>query len=254
MQRFDLRGKSALVTGGNGGIGAGIARGLLECGATVVIAGRNVTKNEAMVAELQTLGPPVSAVALDVRDESQCYAAVREVVRRSGRLDILVNNAGIGNGKPPQDVTVVEWHEVMNTNLTSAFVLSQAAYPEMKKMGGGKIINIGSMASHLSFAGVPAYGASKAGIIQLGRACAAAWAKHNIQVNTILPGYVDTAMTRQRLQRDAVLHARLVARTPAGRMGTPDDFAGIAPFLASPASDFITGAEIPVDGGLLWAI
>jgi 2-deoxy-D-gluconate 3-dehydrogenase len=110
------------------------------------------------------------------------------------------------------------------------------------------------MVSHLSFAGVPAYGASKAGIIQLGRACAAAWAKDNIQVNTILPGYVDTAMTRQRLQRDAVLHARLLARTPAGRMGTPDDFAGIAAFLASPASDFITGAEIPVDGGFLWAI
>jgi len=95
---------------------------------------------------------------------------------------------------------------------------------------------------------------SKAGIIQFGRACAAAWAKDNIQVNTILPGYIDTAMTRQRLQQDAVLHARLVARTPAGRMGTPDDFAGIAAFLASPASDFITGAEIPVDGGFLWAI
>ena len=110
-----------------------------------------------MVAELQTVGPPVSAVVLDVRDESQCYAAVREVVRRSGRLDILVNNAGIGNGKPPQDVTVVEWHEVMNTNLTNAFLLSRAAYPEMKKMGGGKIINIGSMASHLAFAGIPAY-------------------------------------------------------------------------------------------------
>ena len=254
MQRFDLRGKTALVTGGNEGIGAGIARGLLECGAAVIIVGRSITKNDKMVAELRTLGPPVSAVAIDVTDESQCYTAVQEAVQRNGRRDVLVNNAGIGNGKPPQALTLLEWHEVMNTNLTSAFVLSQAAYPEMKKGGGGKIINIGSMAAHLAFASVPAYGASKAGIVQFGRACAAAWAKDNIQVNTILPGYVDTAMTRQRLQRDALLHARLLARTPAGRMGTPDDFAGIAAFLASSASDFITGAEIPVDGGFLWAI
>src|SRR5688500_16038728 len=112
MQRFDLRGKVALVTGGNGGIGAGIARGLLGCGAAVVIAGRNVEKNKAMVAELETLGPPVSAVTMDVTDESQCHAAVRETMQRHGRLNILVNNAGIGNGKLPQDLTVAEWHEI----------------------------------------------------------------------------------------------------------------------------------------------
>jgi 2-dehydro-3-deoxy-D-gluconate 5-dehydrogenase len=254
MQRFNLKGKVALVTGGNGGIGAGIARGLLECGAAVVIAGRNVGKNKAMVTTLQTLGPPVSAVAMDVTEASQCHAGVRETVQRHGQLNILVNNAGMGNGKLPQDLTVAEWHEIMNTNLTSAFILSQAAYPEMKKAGGGKIINIGSMASYLSFGAVPAYGASKAGIIQFGRACASAWAKDNIQVNTILPGYIDTDMTRARLQRNAELHARALARTAAGRMGTPDDFAGIAAFLASPASDFITGADIPVDGGFLWGI
>jgi 2-dehydro-3-deoxy-D-gluconate 5-dehydrogenase len=254
MHRFNLNGKVALVTGGNGGIGAGIARGLLECGAAVVIAGRNVAKNKAMVAELQPLGRPVSAITMDVADESQCHAAVRETVERHMRLDILVNNTGIGSGKFPQDLSVAEWHEIMNTNLTSAFMLSQAAYPEMKKAGGGKIINIGSMASYLSFGAVPAYGASKAGIIQLGRACASAWAKDNIQVNTILPGYIDTEMTRARLQRNAELHARALARTAAGRMGTPDDFAGIAAFLASSASDFVTGADIPVDGGFLWGI
>jgi 2-dehydro-3-deoxy-D-gluconate 5-dehydrogenase len=254
MQRFKLNGKVALVTGGNGGIGAGIARGLLECGASVVIAGRDGDKNKAMVAELQTVGPPVSALTLDVTDESQCQAAVRETVKRHARLDILVNNAGIGDGNLPQDLTVAKWHEIIDTNLTSAFMLSQAAYPEMKKAGGGKIINIGSMASYLSFPVVPAYGASKAGIIQLSRACASAWAKDNIQVNTILPGYIDTAMTRARLQRNAELHARALARTAAGRMGTPDDFAGIAAFLASSASDFITGADIPVDGGFLWGI
>ena len=253
MRRFDLTGKVALVTGGNGGIGAGIARGLLECGAAVVIAGRNGDKNKATVAELQLVGPPVSALVADVSDEAQCWAAVRETVQRHGRLDILVNNAGIGDGNLPQDLTLARWHEIINTNLTSAFVLSQAAYPEMKKVGGGKIINIGSMASHLSFPVVPAYGASKAGLIQLSRACASAWGKDNIQVNTILPGYIDTAMTRARLQRSE-LHARGLARTAAGRMGTPDDFAGIAAFLASSASDFITGADIPVDGGFLWGI
>jgi len=140
MERFNLTGKVALVTGGNGGTGAGIARGLLECGAAVVIAGRNVEKNKAMVAELQTLGPPVSAITMDVTEERQCQAAVRETVQRHGRLDILVNNAGINNGKPPQDLSLAEWHQIMNTNLTSAFMLSQAAYPEMEKAGVGKII------------------------------------------------------------------------------------------------------------------
>jgi 2-dehydro-3-deoxy-D-gluconate 5-dehydrogenase len=254
MRRFDLTGKAALVTGGNGGIGAGIARGLLECGAAVVIAGRNIEKNKAMVAELETLGPPVSAITMDVTDEAQCHAAVRETVQRHGRLDILVNNAGVANGKLPQDLTVADWHVVMNTNLTSAFMLSQAAYPDMKKAGGGKIINIGSMASYVSFPSLAAYGASKAGIIQMGRGCASAWAKDNIQVNTILPGYIDTDMTKAGLQRNAEVHARALVRTAAGRIGTPDDFAGIAAFLASSASDFITGADIPVDGGFLWGV
>ena len=255
MQRFNLKGKVALVTGGNGGIGSGIARGLLECGAAVVLAGRDAEKNEAMVKELSALGPPVSSFVMDVTDEQQCHAAVRETVRRHGRLDILVNNAGIGGGgKLPQDLTVAEWHKVIDTNLSSAFMLSQAAYPEMQKAGGGKIINIGSMAAYVAVGGMPAYAASKAAIIQLGRACAAAWAKDKIQVNTILPGYIDTAMTRAGLQKNAALHARGLARTAAGRLGTPDDFAGIAAFLASSASDYITGADIPVDGGFLWGI
>ena len=253
MQRFNLSGKVALVTGGNGGIGAGIARGLLECGAAVVIAARSVEKNDAMVAELRVLGPPVSAIVMDVTDERQCQETIRETVRRHGRLDILVNNAGRGSGKLPQDLPVTEWNAVVNTNLTSAFMLSQAAYPEMQKVGGGKIINIGSMASHLALGTMPAYAATKAGIIQLGRACASAWAKDNIQVNTILPGYIDTAMT-QRLQANTAFHERALARMPAGRLGTPEDFAGIAAFLASSASDYITGAEIPVDGGFLWGV
>jgi 2-dehydro-3-deoxy-D-gluconate 5-dehydrogenase len=253
MHRFDLKGKVALVTGGNGGIGQGIARGLLECGATVMIAGRNEEKNKAAVAELSKIGPPVSAFVMDVTDEKQCHAAASEAARRYSRLDIVVNNAGGGNPKPPDELTPAEWHRVIDVNLTSTFLLSQAAYPELKKAGGGKIINIGSMASYMGGARWTAYGPAKAGIIQLSKNCAAAWAKDNIQVNTILPGYIDTAMTKG-MQANTEFHAMAIRRTPAGRMGTPDDFAGIAAFLASRASDFITGADITVDGGLLWGV
>ena len=253
MQRFNLSGKVALVTGGNGGIGAGICRGLLECGAAVMIAGRSAAKNEAMVAELGRIGPPVSSLVMDVTDEMQCRSAVTETVARFGRLDIVVNNAGGVVAKPPHELTAAEWHKVIDVNLTSAFLLSQAAYPELKKAGGGKIINIGSAASYMGFARWTAYGPAKAGLIALSKNCAAAWAQDNIQVNTILPGYIDTAMTKG-MQAITALHAHMVTRTPAGRLGTPDDFAGIAAFLASSASDFITGADIPVDGGLLWGV
>lgn len=239
------------MTGGNGGIGAGIARGLLECGAAVVIAARNEVKNEKAISELSKIGPPVSAIVMDVTEEEQCHSVVAETVKRHGRLDILVNNAGGGIPKPPQELTLPEWNRVIDVNLTSAFVLSQAAYPELKKAGGGKIINIGSMASHMGGARWTAYGPAKAGIVQLSKNCASAWAADNIQVNTILPGYIDTDMTKG-MQANTAFHERAMLRTAAGRMGTPDDFAGIAAFLASGASDFITGAEITVDGGLLW--
>ena len=254
MRRFDLSGKVGIVTGGNGGIGSGIARGLLECGAAILIAGRDAEKNAAMVKELSALGSPVSAYAMDVTDEAQCQALVRETIRRHGRLDILVNNAGLGSGgKLPHELTLADWHRVMDTNLTSAFVLSQLAYSEMKRGGGGKIINIGSMASHLAMGRLSVYASAKAAIVQLSRTCASAWAKDNIQVNTILPGYIDTAMAKGQ-QADAGLHTRALARIAAGRLGTPDDFAGIAAFLASSASDYVTGADIPVDGGFLWGI
>ncbi|TAJ24948.1 MAG: glucose 1-dehydrogenase [Nitrospirae bacterium] len=256
MQRFDLKGKVALVTGGNGGIGQGIARGLLECGAAVVIAGRNEEKNKAAVSELSKIGPPVSALVLDVTNEGQCRAAVEEVVRRHGRLDILVNNAGMGApGGPalPDDMPLVSWHKVIDTNLTSAFVLSQLAYPEMKKVGGGKIINIGSISSYMGAPRWTAYGPAKAGIVQLSKNCASAWGKDNIQVNTIWPGLIDTAMTKT-LQGDKAFMARVLPRIAAGRVGAPHDFAGVAAFLASRASDYVTGADITVDGGLLWGV
>ena len=164
-------------------------------------------------------------------------------------MDILVNNSGIVIIKEPQDFTEAEWHHVMDTNLTSAFLCSQAAYHAMKRSGGGKMINVGSLFSILGGAIATPYASSKGGIMQMSRAMATAWAKENIQVNAVLPGWVDTDMSRDVRQQYPGLHESIENRTPAGRWGAPRDLAGIAAFLASPASDFITGTAIPVDGG-----
>ena len=174
---------------------------------------------------------------------------VEETAKRLGRLDILVNNAGINIRKTPQEYNIDEWREVLDTNLTSAFVAAQAAYPHMKRAGAGKIVNIGSMMSIFGAAFVAPYGASKGGIVQLTRALACAWARDRIQVNAVLPGWIDTALTKRARQDVAGLNERVLARTPAGRWGEPEDLAGIAVFLSSKASDFITGTAIPVDGG-----
>jgi 2-deoxy-D-gluconate 3-dehydrogenase len=249
MELFDLSGRVAIVTGGNGGIGLGMAQGLAKAGASVVVAGRNAAKSARAVAGLEALGAKAAAIEVDVRDEASCRRMVEETVKRFGRLDILVNNAGINVRKQPQEYTLAEWHEVIDTNLTSAFVCSNAAYPQMKKAGGGKIINIGSMMSIFGASFTAPYGATKGGIVQMARAMAVAWAKDNIQVNCVLPGWIDTELTVRARQNVEGLHERVLARTPAGRWGEAGDFAGIAVFLASPASDFLTGTAIPVDGG-----
>jgi 2-deoxy-D-gluconate 3-dehydrogenase len=246
MKLFDLKGKTALVTGGNGGIGLGMARGLVEAGATVAISGRDAAKNAAAA---KALSGEVLTIQADVREESACKAMVDEAARKLGRLDILVNNAGINIRKAPQDYALEEWRDVLDTNLTSAFVAAQAAYPHMKRAGGGKIVNIGSMMSLFGAAFVAPYGASKGGIVQLTRALACAWARDNIQVNAVLPGWIDTALTRRAREDVKGLHERVLSRTPAGRWGEPQDLAGIAVFLCSAASDFVTGTAIPVDGG-----
>ena len=244
MKAFDLSGRVAVVTGGNGGIGLGMARGLAGAGAKVVVAGRNAQKSAAAAKEIGGI-----AIEADVLQEADCRALARKTVAQLGRLDILVNNAGINIRKQPQEYTLDDWRRVMDTNLTSAFVCSQAAYPEMLKNGGGKIINIGSMMSIFGASFTTAYAASKGGIVQMTRAMACAWAKDNIQVNAVLPGWIDTDLTRGARQQVEGLDERVLARTPAGRWGTPADLAGIAVFLASTASDFLTGTAIPVDGG-----
>jgi 2-dehydro-3-deoxy-D-gluconate 5-dehydrogenase len=249
MNLFDLEGKTALVTGGNGGIGLGMAQGLARAGAAVAVAGRDGAKNTAAVKALQALGARAISIAADLREESACRAMVEEAAEKLGRLDILVNNAGMNIRKPPQALTLEDWRQVMDTNLTSAFVISQAAYPHLKRAGAGKIINTGSMMSIFGAAYLAPYAASKAGIVQLTKALACAWAKDNIQVNAVLPGWIDTAMTQKARVELTGLHKRVLARTPAARWGTPHDLAGIAVFLSSSGSDFITGAAIPVDGG-----
>ena len=249
MTIFDLQKRVAFITGGNGGIGFGIAKGFASAGASVVIAGRNKTKAQSALSELHSLGAQAEFVELDVLKETSCHRAIQHAVERYGRLDILVNNAGTSIRKQPEDLTAQDWHLVMNTNLTSAFLCSQAAYPHMVSIGGGKIINIGSMMSIFGMPYATPYAASKGGIVQMTRAMATAWAKDNIQVNTVLPGWVDTDLTRSARQEVPGLHEKVLARTPAQRWGAPDDFAGIAVFLAAPASNFITGVAIPVDGG-----
>jgi 2-deoxy-D-gluconate 3-dehydrogenase len=245
MSLFDLSGRVAIVTGGNGGIGLGMAEGLASAGAVVVLAGRNADKGEAAVRRITQAGGKAEFAEVDVTSEASCRALIDGAAVRHGRLDILVNNAGTTIRKSPDTLTAAEWHTVLDTNLTSAFICTHAAYPHMKEAGRGKIINIGSMMSIFA----PAYAASKGGIVQLTRACATAWAKQNIQVNAVLPGWIDTDLTRGARREVAGLHEGVLARTPAGRWGDPKDFAGIAIFLASPASDFVTGAAVPVDGG-----
>jgi len=246
MNPFDLKGKVALVTGGNGGIGLGIARGLAQAGAAVAIAGRNQAKNSAALA---ALGGGAIGLVADVNDAAQVRRMVADTVRAFGGLDILVANAGINIRKPPQDYSGGEWHQIVDTNLTSVFACCQAAYPEFKRRGGGKIVTIGSMTSIFGFDLGPVYAATKGAVVQLTKSLAAAWAKDNIQVNSILPGFIDTELTQGARRNIPGMSERVVSRTPARRWGEPGDLAGSAVFFCSRASDFVTGTALPVDGG-----
>lgn len=249
MKLFDLSGKVAIVTGGNGGIGLGMARGLARAGAAVAVAARKAEKSAAAVQELQALGAKAIAVSVDVSRSDQVQAMVDTVVRELGRVDILVNNAGTNIRKLPQDLSEAEWHTVMDTNLTSAWLCAKACYPQMKKAGGGKVLNNGSMMSIFGAPWSPVYAATKGGMVQLTKSLATAWAPDNIQVNCFLPGWIDTELTQGARKQIDGLHDRVLGRTPSGRWGHIDDFQGIAVFLAGPASDFVTGTAIAVDGG-----
>jgi 2-deoxy-D-gluconate 3-dehydrogenase len=242
---FSLAGKVGLVTGGNGGLGRAIALGLRSAGARIAVTGRNPEKNAAIGQEL---GDPDSVFALDVRDEEAVERTVGQIVERYGRLDILVNNAGLFRGGSVLSLTREDWDEVLATHLTGAFLCAKHAANAMVKAGnGGKIINVGSMYSIFGPPRFPDYAAAKTGVIGLTRAMAVELAAHGIQVNAILPGWFETDLTRGVPAKAFGEEVR--RRTAAGRWGDPQDLVGTAVYLASPASDFVTGVSIPVDGG-----
>ena len=249
MSMFDLSGKVAIVTGGSRGIGFGIAQALSGAGATIVVAATNADQCEGAVEQLEAGGATAVSVPTDVSDPGAAQAMVDEAVRQCGRLDILVNNAGINIRKRPEELTPDEWHRVLAVNLDGPFLCSRAAYPVMKANGRGKIINIGSLMSIFGNAKASAYGASKGGVVQLTKALAIAWASDGIQVNAILPGWIDTDLTQGARKQLPGLEEMVQSRTPEGRWGVPGDLGGPAVFLASPASDFVTGTTLVVDGG-----
>ena len=249
MTPFDLSGRVAIVTGGNGGIGLGIARGLAQAGAAVALAARNAAKTAAAVETLRAEGLRALGVTVDVTSEASARAMVATVVGHFGRLDILVNNAGINVRKAPEELTMEEWHQVLDTDLTSIFVCSRAVYPEFKKVGGGKILSTGSLGALFAAPYAAPYNAAKGGMVQLTKCLATAWAKDNIQVNAFHPGYTDTEFMRKAREEVPGMHEKVISRSPMKRWGVPEDFAGLAVFLASPASNFVTGASIFIDGG-----
>jgi len=247
LKLFDLSGRMALVTGGNGGLGRAIALAFAGAGASVAILGRNAEKNEKALAELKKLGARAIAIEADITERAQVEPSVARAERELGPVDILVNNAGIGLIKPSLEVPIEEWDRVLAINLTACFLMSQAAGRSMAKRKKGKIINISSIYGLFGNAVAPSYSATKGALINLTKSMAIELAPVNVQVNAIVPGYFHTELT------DAFKHLpfynELIRRVPAGRWGEPEELAGAAIFLASSASDFVTGTYLVVDGG-----
>ena len=245
---FDLTGKVAVITGGNGGIGLGCARGLAAASASIAIWARDLEKSAAAVAELESMGVQVKAYQVDVKSKSDLEKAVQDTVKDFGGIDILFANAGVNIRMRPEKYTDEIIDEIIDVNLKAVFHCAQLVYPEMKRRGGGKIILIGSLTSVQGLGVAPVYSATKGAVVQLGKSLAAAWGADNIQVNTILPGWIVTEMTSVTRAVPG-LPEHVLSRTPAGRWGSPADFAGIATYFASSASDFVTGTDIQIDGG-----
>ena len=246
---FDISGKNAIVTGGNGGIGLAIAEGFAANGVNLLIIGRNEEKNSLAISRLEKFGTNIFSLAADISQESEVKRVIDYANTALNSVDILVNNAGINIRKPPQDFSVEEWDSVISVNLKSAFLMSQKVYPLMKQINGGKIINVGSRYSVFGADWAAAYSSSKAGLVQLSKSLATSWAKDNIQVNTILPGWIKTDLTSPIESLFPDRFDIINRRIPIGRWGEPEDLIGVTIFLASFASNYLTGTSIPVDGG-----
>ncbi len=244
---FDLQGKVAAVTGGNGGIGRGIALGLAQAGASIAILARNEAKNRAVVEEIKRHNVPVMAAPLDVTKRASLRPAMDEVESKLGPIEVLVNNAGISIQRGTLKLEAESWDRVIETNLNSVFLLSQIAAQSMVKRKRGKIINVASEYSRFGSGAVPSYSAAKGGVVQLTKSMAIELAHANIQVNAIVPGWIWTDMTIGI--KGTPFYDEIITRTPAGRFGEPEELAGSAVFLASDASNFVTGAIVYVDGG-----
>jgi 2-deoxy-D-gluconate 3-dehydrogenase len=248
---FDLSGKVAVVTGGNGGIGRGIALGLATAGAKVAILARNEQRNRDTLAELRAPGNPAMALKLDVARRTDLKPALASIERELGPIDILVNNAAFAVLKNLLEHTEEDWDSVIETDLTACFLLSKYAAQSMVQRRAGKIINVASVGGYKGTPIYPSYGVSKGGLLQLTRCLAIELAPYNIQVNSLAPGWTTTDMT-DWIRNDpqyAAVKQEMITRTPAGRFAEPEEMAGAAVFLASHASDFVTGADLIVDGG-----
>ncbi|WP_248929765.1 2-dehydro-3-deoxy-D-gluconate 5-dehydrogenase KduD [Paenibacillus hamazuiensis] len=247
MNFFDLTGKVALVTGGAVGLGGGISLGLAQAGADVVIVTSN-DRNRDTQNKIEAMGRKAHTVVANLMDEQALPGVVEQALQAMGKIDILVNNAGIIRRTPAADHAAQDWHDVLNLNLNSAFFLSQLVGREMIKQGSGKIINIASMLSFQGGINVPGYTASKHAIAGVTKALANEWASKNIQVNAIAPGYMETDNTAA-LRADQERSSQILVRIPANRWGTPEDLQGPVIFLASRASDYMSGHVLCVDGG-----
>ena len=254
MKLFDLTGKRALVTGGTHGLGMAMAEGLANAGAELIITGTTPSKMNSALAVYKEKGFNVSGYIFDITDDKLAATKIAEIVDDVGEIDILVNNAGIIKRELATTMPVDDFRRVIEVDLVGAFIISQLVGNRMITNGGGKIINICSMMSELGRNSVSAYAAAKGGLKMLTRSLATEWAKHNIQVNGIGPGYFATSQTEPIRVDGHPFNEFIINRTPSARWGDPEDLAGTAIFLASKASDFVNGQIVYVDGGILATI